>query len=100
MNMAHAGKPKDIPAKTGVYIMKDARGTVIYVGKAASLKTRVASYFMPLDDPKVSAISHAVSKVEYILTPTEEGALILESTLVKRHRPRYNIRLKDDKSWL
>ena len=80
--------------------MKDARETVIYVGKAASLKTRVASYFTPTDDAKVSAICHAVSKVEYIITPTEEEALILESTLIKRHRPRYNIRLKDDKSWL
>lgn len=92
---------KHLPASPGVYLMRDARGAIIYVGKAASLRNRVRSYFGPQErlDPKTQALVEHVQELEFFLTGSEEEALILENNLIKRHRPHYNILLKDDKSF-
>jgi len=92
---------KNLPESPGVYIMRDAEGTIIYVGKAKILKNRVKSYFQNRDDrdSKTSALVANVDSLEYIVTNTEEEALILENTLIKRHKPKYNILLKDDKTY-
>jgi excinuclease ABC subunit C len=90
-----------LPAEPGVYIYKDARGKILYVGKARSLRHRVRSYFQesrPLD-PKTHHLISEIADLEYIVTDNEVEALILESTLVKKNQPRYNINLKDDKSF-
>ena len=89
------------PRRPGVYLMRDARGTVIYVGKAIDLHSRVRSYFQPSawENPKVRAIVSEVVDLEFIVTDSELEALILEANLIKRHRPRYNVRLKDDKRY-
>ncbi|CAO0820627.1 UvrABC system protein C [Desulfarculales bacterium] len=93
-----------IPQDPGVYLMKDAKGSIIYVGKAKRLKARVSSYAREDQAPtyyfhKVRALVSNVTSVDYVVTANEKEALILESTLVKRHRPRYNVNLKDDKSY-
>ena len=89
------------PEKPGVYMMKDARDKVIYVGKAASLRNRVRSYFGPSQNlgPKITKMVSKVADFEYIVTDSEAEALILECTLIKKFRPGYNARLKDDKSY-
>jgi excinuclease ABC subunit C len=92
--------PDDLPEKPGVYILKDAEDRVIYVGKAKSLKKRVKSYFKDeLEDPKTRALMRQFHHLEYMVTDNEKEALILESNLIKKHLPRYNIRLKDDKRY-
>lgn len=85
----------------GVYLMRDRAGTIIYIGKAKSLKNRVPTYFRSLRGQavKVWRMVEMVYDFEYILTDTELEALILENQLIKKHRPRYNIRLKDDKTY-
>lgn len=85
----------------GVYIMKDAGGEIIYVGKAANLKKRLASYFSRKagTDPKTAMLIGKIASFETILTDTENEAFILESTLIKKHKPRYNVVLKDDKRY-
>ena len=90
-----------LPRKTGVYLMRDADGTVIYVGKAVDLRSRVRSYFQPSawENAKVRAIVSEVADLEFIVTDSELEALILEANLIKEHRPRYNVRLKDDKRY-
>jgi len=90
-----------LPASPGVYLFRNAEGKVIYVGKARSLKHRVRSYFQESrpHDIKTSRMVAEAADLEYILTDTEVEALILESTLVKRNQPRYNVNLKDDKSF-
>ncbi len=92
---------KRLPDRPGVYIMKDSGGRVIYVGKAASLKNRVRQYFQASADQneKTKALVARTKEFEYIVTDTEQEALILECNLIKKHRPRYNILLKDDKSY-
>jgi len=89
------------PARPGVYLYKDAKGHIIYVGKAASLRHRVRSYFQEsrARDAKTDALVGQIRDVEYIVTANELEALILESNLVKKHRPRYNIILRDDKHY-
>jgi len=89
------------PDSPGVYLMKNRRGRVIYVGKAKNLSTRVRSYVQRPEslDPKTAALMGSVSSVDYIATNTEVEALVLECSLIKEHRPRYNIRLKDDKRY-
>jgi excinuclease ABC subunit C len=90
-----------LPVEPGVYIYKDAQGKILYVGKARSLRHRVRSYFQesrPLD-PKTQHLVAEIADLEYIVTDNEVEALILESTLVKKNQPRYNINLKDDKSF-
>ena len=94
---------KRLPDRPGVYLMKDARGTVLYVGKAQSLRSRVRSYWQKQSaGGEVHLIRSVIDKVadlEYTLTDSVSEALLLEINLVKRHRPRYNVRLKDDKSY-
>lgn len=94
-------KVGQFPTEPGVYLMHNAKGKVIYVGKAKSLRSRVRSYFGSSNDHSVKTkylVSNVVS-VEYILTKTEVEAYLLEASLIKKHRPRYNIRLKDDKAY-
>ena len=90
---------KNLPEKSGVYLMKNALGEVIYVGKAKVLKNRVKSYFQNSKNhtEKVIAMVKNISEFEYIVTDTEMEALILECNLIKKYSPRYNISLKDDK---
>ena len=90
-----------LPNAPGVYIMHDASGKVIYVGEAVILKNRVRSYFRPASQvsPKVRAINAHVASIETIVTASEMEALILECNLIKKYRPRYNIDLKDDKTY-
>ncbi|SFG62289.1 Excinuclease ABC subunit C [Desulfotomaculum arcticum] len=90
-----------LPEKPGVYLFRDGEGQIIYVGKAVSLKNRVRSYFgaPAARDPKVKAMMGRARDFEYISTDSEVEALILEANLIKEHRPRYNICLKDDKSY-
>ncbi len=90
-----------VPDRPGVYLYKDAKGQIVYIGKAASLRGRVRSYFQEsrVRDPKTDALVGQIRDLEYIVTTNELEALILESTLVKKHRPRYNIILRDDKHY-
>ena len=94
-------KLKLLPENPGVYIMKDAAGKIIYVGKAVVLKNRVRQYFQSSRNhtPKVRAMVAKVADFEFIMTASEVEALILECNLIKKHRPRYNLSLKDDKSY-
>ena len=89
-----------LPDEPGVYIMKDDAGTVVYIGKANSVKKRVSSYFQKRDlDIKTRVLIKIVRDVEYIITDSEIEALILESSLIKKHRPKFNIQKKDDKRY-
>ncbi|WP_041592188.1 excinuclease ABC subunit UvrC [Thermoanaerobacterium xylanolyticum] len=94
-------KLKLLPDKPGVYIMKDLSGKIIYVGKAVILKNRVRQYFQNQANqlPKVRTMVKHVADFEYIVTDTELEALILECNLIKKHKPKYNILLKDDKNY-
>ncbi|HQD20296.1 MAG TPA: excinuclease ABC subunit UvrC [Bacillota bacterium] len=99
--MELAEKVKQLPASSGVYIFKDAAGEIIYVGKAKNLRSRVRSYFgeAAAQQLKVEAIQRLAVDLDYILTATEVEALLLEGQLIKKHRPRYNVLLKDDKEY-
>src|SRR5262245_5440022 len=94
-------KLKALPAKPGVYLFRDARGEVLYIGKAKSLRPRVRSYFQAGSDTRtaIAQLPERVADVEVIVTNTEAEALHLEQNLVKRHRPPFNVRLRDDKSF-
>lgn len=92
--------PDNLPNKPGVYIMRDNTDTIIYIGKAKSLVKRVKSYFREkLDRPKTQILMSHFDSLEYIVTNSEKEALILEATLIKKHHPRYNVQLKDDKRY-
>lgn len=101
MNEKLAEKLAVLPDKPGVYIMKDEKGRIIYVGKAVILKNRVRSYFQASRNhsPKVRALVEKIFDLEYIITSSEVEALILECNLIKKHHPKYNISLKDDKTY-
>src|ERR1700747_517251 len=90
-----------LPARPGVYLCRDADGDVLYVGKAKSLRPRVRSYFQRTTDgrPQIRGLPSRVADVEVIVTGSEVAALPLEQTRVKRHRPPFNVRLRDDKSF-
>jgi len=92
---------KKLPGRPGVYIMHDARDEIIYVGKAISLKNRVRQYFQTSRNkgPKIEQMVQRICRFEYIVTDSELEALVLESNLIKEHRPKYNTMLKDDKSY-
>src|SRR6266487_3025159 len=94
-------KPEAIPDHPGVYQFKDAAGRVIYVGKAISLRKRLASYFQPLRNlhPRTAAMVESSDTLEWVLVRSEVEALQLEYNLIKQHRPRYNVRYRDDKSY-
>lgn len=95
------GKSRDLPTQAGVYLMKNHVDKIIYVGKAKNLKNRVKTYFNESKDhsPKTRVLVSHITDLEYILTKTEVEAFLLEASLIKKHRPKYNIRLKDDKSY-
>lgn len=90
---------KKLPNSPGVYLMKDMDKRVIYVGKATSLRDRVSQYFRESDSPKTRMLVRKIDDLEYIVTCTEVEALVLESNLIKEHAPRYNVKLRDDKSY-
>src|SRR3984893_2518442 len=96
-----AAQLKALPAKPGVYIFKNAKGNILYVGKAAVLRNRVRSYFGAAHafEPKVRQLVERIADIEFILTASAQEALLLEATLVKRHQPFFNVRLKDDKHY-
>lgn len=98
--MTLAEKLKEIPVSAGVYLYKDSAGKIIYIGKAKRLRSRVKSYFQSRPfDLKTDALVKQIADVEFIVTDSEVEALILEATLAKKHKPRYNVNLKDDKSY-
>jgi len=95
---------RNLPDRPGVYLMKDARGEVVYVGKAQSLRHRVRSYWQkqalaPLEGHRVRSVVDRIADVDYTLTDSDSEAFLLEANLIKRYRPRFNVRLKDDKSY-
>ena len=93
-------KLKEIPRSSGVYLYKDTAGKIIYIGKAKNLRSRVRSYFQARPfDRKTDALVRNIADLEFIVTDNEVEALILEATLTKKHKPRYNVNLKDDKSY-
>lgn len=94
-------KAKTLATTPGVYLMKDTEANILYVGKAKSLKNRVTSYFQPLihEHPRTELLLTNVIDFEVIHTETENEALVLECTLIKRYRPKFNVRLKDDKHY-
>ena len=91
----------NLPSRPGVYLMRDDRGKVIYVGKAKDLRARVRAYFNNPDErSQIQFLVRRVANVETLVTSSDKEALILENNLIKQYKPRYNIRLKDDKSYL
>ncbi|MDQ3234819.1 MAG: excinuclease ABC subunit UvrC [Pseudobdellovibrionaceae bacterium] len=96
-----ADKLKQLPQDSGVYLMKDHKGTIIYVGKAKNLRNRVSSYFQSggQHTHKTRALVHEITDFDMMLTKTEIEALLLERTLIRHHAPRYNILLRDDKEY-
>jgi len=92
---------KGLPSRPGVYLMSDAEGRVVYVGKAVDLRSRVRSYFTPSSqqNAKTRRLVAEIADLEFIVTDTELEALILEANLIKSHRPRFNVRLRDDKRY-
>src|SRR5207244_10964457 len=95
--MAHA---KPAPASPGVYRMIDSAGEVLYVGKAKNIKKRIIAYGRPTGyDPRIERMIAATATLEFITTATETEALLLEANLIKRLRPRFNVLMRDDKSF-
>ncbi|MCZ7382470.1 MAG: excinuclease ABC subunit UvrC [Candidatus Methanoperedens sp.] len=90
---------RKLPDSPGVYLMKDKDDNVIYVGKASSLRDRVSQYFRDQGSPKTRMLVQNIEGLDYIVTGNEVEALVLESNLIKEHRPRYNVRLRDDKAY-
>ena len=90
-----------LPTNPGVYLLKDGEGNILYVGKAANLRHRVRSYFGTAQNlsPKLQRMVNRVNDLDFFITNTEQEALILELNLIKQHRPHYNVRLKDDKTF-
>lgn len=94
--------PKKFPTLPGVYLMQGEKGEILYVGKAKNLRSRLRSYFSAEGDGRahIRFLMNRVREIETIVTDTEKEALILENTLIKKHRPRYNIQLRDDKTYV
>src|SRR5690349_4934203 len=96
-----AEKVAELPTRAGVYLFKDRRGKVIYVGKAVNLRARVRQYLAGTDEREmVPFLVRSSIDVDVVVTDTEKEALILENSLIKRHRPRYNVKLRDDSNFL
>ncbi|MEO0023162.1 MAG: GIY-YIG nuclease family protein, partial [candidate division WOR-3 bacterium] len=87
------------PAEPGVYLLKDHSGKILYIGKARSLRDRLRAYLQPQSDPRLAALVARVQTVETIITRSEAEALLLEESLIKIKKPRYNVRLRDDKKY-
>ncbi|MHA1665663.1 MAG: excinuclease ABC subunit UvrC [Candidatus Njordarchaeales archaeon] len=92
-------KIEQLPEKIGVYIFLDKEGNVIYIGKASNIKKRVFSHFRNREDPKDLTLAGKTYDIKFVVTDSETEALVLEDILIKRHKPRYNARLKDDKTY-
>ena len=93
-------KISKLPTTPGVYQYLDINGTIIYIGKAKNLKNRVSSYFVKGDQTaKTKLLVRKIHDIRYIVVDTEQDALLLENNLIKKYKPRYNILLKDDKSY-
>ena len=92
-------KAHALPLNPGCYLMKDENGTVIYVGKAKSLRKRVSQYFLPNRDRKTQALVEKIRDIDHVITGNDYEALILENNLIKKYNPHYNILLKDGKSY-
>ncbi len=94
-------KLNTLPTKPGIYQFLDPKGQILYVGKANNLRSRVKSYFQKSRnlDPRLMIMVKKVSDLEFIITDSDVEALILEANLIREHKPRYNINLKDDKSF-
>src|SRR5215470_7121793 len=90
---------RDLPDRPGIYIFKDGEGKVLYVGKAKSLKKRASSYLARDHEPRLAAMVAEAVDLEYVVTDSEAEALLLENNWIKRKRPRYNILLRDDKTY-
>ena len=101
MNDTIRQKLKTLPTNPGVYLMKDKDGKIIYVGKAINLRNRVRSYFraQPKEAVKTKALVRHIEDLEYIIVDNETEALVLECNLIKKYRPKYNISLKDGKTY-
>ena len=99
----HAEILERLPTEPGVYLMKDRRGKIIYVGKAANLRDRVRQYFQPASGDTrdfVPLLEGIVADIETVVTGNEKEALLLENNLIKQHQPRFNVKLTDDKNYL
>ena len=93
-------KLKSIPAGPGVYLYRDGEDVVLYIGKAKSLRNRVRSYFQARSlDPRRDRMIEQIADVEFIVTDTEGEALALENNLIKQNKPKYNVLLRDDKTY-
>jgi len=94
-------KVSNLPAQPGVYLFQDAGGTIIYIGKATSLRHRVTSYFLEskLLDAKTGSLVREAAEIDYIVVDNEKEALALENNLIKQHKPKFNILLRDDKTY-
>src|ERR1043165_2286406 len=92
---------KELPARPGVYLHKNAEGEVIYVGKARNLRNRVQSYLVGRGprDPRIDTLIHEIDAIDFVTTNNELEAILLENNLIKSHQPRYNILLRDDKTY-
>src|SRR3989344_8961717 len=90
----------DLPDSPGVYTMKGERGRILYIGKAGNLRRRVSSYFLRANNARIERLVSEIRKIEHKKTDSALEALILEAALIKKHQPPYNIREKDDKSFL
>jgi excinuclease ABC subunit C len=90
---------KELPAKAGIYFFKNQKGEIVYIGKARSLRDRIKSYFLPTADLKVNQIIAETADLDFILTGSEKEAAFLENNFVQRYQPKFNLRLKDDKSF-
>src|SRR3982751_5726012 len=99
--MTLAEKLKQLPTSPGIYIHKNATGKIIYVGKAKNLRNRVRSYFQSSRnmDPKTRRLVRVIADFEFIVVDNEVEALVLESNLIKKFKPRFNVMLKDDKQY-
>ncbi len=89
----------NIPKHPGIYLMKDVSDNIIYIGKAKNLKNRVKSYFLKNQNYKTQKLVEKISDIEFVLTDNEGEAYILESNMIKRYRPIYNIELKDQQRY-
>ena len=96
---ARKARAAELPDKPGIYFFKNAAGWVVYIGKARSLRDRVRTYFLPNPDYKVRNILRETAGIDYILTGSEKEAAFLENNYIQQHQPRFNLRLKDDKSF-
>src|SRR5580704_939605 len=94
-------KVANLPLQPGVYLFQDALGTILYVGKARSLRDRVKSYFLESrwQDAKTGSLVREIAEIEYIVVDNEKEALALENNLIKQHKPKFNVLLRDDKTY-